>query len=152
YKLGVINRRMLYQEIQSRLARWRGLPDPNARVTERDAPITGDLWALRNVNLDINEGEVVGVIGHNGSGKSTLLKILSQITAPTEGRVLLNGKAASLLEVGTGFPPELTGRDNVFLNGVILGMSHRQVAERFDSIVEFSGIDQFIDTPVKRYS
>ena len=152
YRLGVINRRMLYEEIQSRWARWRGQADPNAKVTERNAPTSGELWALKDVSFDVKDGDVLGIIGRNGSGKSTLLKILSQITAPTEGRVLMKGKVASLLEVGTGFHPELTGRDNVFLNGVILGMSHKQVEARFDSIVEFSGIEKFIDTPVKRYS
>jgi len=152
YKLGVINRKMLYQEIQSRWARWRGAEDPNARVTERGERVSGDLWALKDVSFDVKDGDVLGVIGRNGSGKSTLLKILSQITVPTEGRVLIKGKVASLLEVGTGFHPELTGRDNVFLNGVILGMSHKQVEGIFDSIVEFSGIEKFIDTPVKRYS
>ncbi len=152
YRLGVINRKMLYQEIQSRWARWRGHDDPNARINERKRPTSGDLWALKDVSFDIKDGEVLGIIGRNGSGKSTLLKILSQITAPTEGRILVKGKVASLLEVGTGFHPELTGRDNVFLNGVILGMSHKQVAGLFDSIVEFSGIEKFIETPVKRYS
>ena len=100
----------------------------------------------------MKDGDVLGVIGHNGSGKSTLLKILSQITAPTTGRALIKGRVASLLEVGTGFHPELTGRDNVFLNGVILGMRHEEVARKFDEIVDFSGVEQFIDTPVKRYS
>lgn len=152
YKLGVINRRMLYEEIQSRWARMWGKEDPNALVTERGQAKSGELWALKDVTFDVADGDVLGVIGRNGSGKSTLLKILSQITAPTEGRVLIKGKVASLLEVGTGFHPELTGRDNVFLNGVILGMTHREVEQVFDSIVEFSGIEKFIDTPVKRYS
>ena len=152
YRLGLINRKMLYQEIQSRWARWRGRDDPNARVTERGRVASGEIWALKDVSYDVRDGEVLGIIGRNGSGKSTLLKILSQITAPTEGKVCIKGKVASLLEVGTGFHPELTGRDNVFLNGVILGMTHRQVASKLDSIVDFSGIEQFIDTPVKRYS
>jgi lipopolysaccharide transport system ATP-binding protein len=152
YKLGLINRKMLYQELQSRWARWRGTEDPNSRVTERGVQTSGDLWALKDVTFDVKDGDVLGVIGRNGSGKSTLLKILSQITAPTEGRVLIKGKVASLLEVGTGFHPELTGRDNVFLNGAILGLSHKQIQDIFDSVVEFSGIEKFIDTPVKRYS
>jgi lipopolysaccharide transport system ATP-binding protein len=152
YRLGVVNRRMLLEDLQSRWARWRGRPDPHASVDERRAPGHGELWALREVHLEVRDGDVLGVIGRNGSGKSTLLKILSQITAPTEGRVLLKGRIASLLEVGTGFHPELTGRDNVFLNGVILGMSQRHIAERFDSIVAFSGVETFIDTPVKHYS
>src|SRR5436190_17839249 len=136
YKLGVINRKMLYQEMQSRWARWRGTEDPNSRVTDRGGQTSGDLWALKDVTFDVKDGEVIGIIGKNGSGKSTLLKILSQITSPTEGRILVKGKVASLLEVGTGFHPELTGRDNVFLNGVILGMSHKQVENLFDSIVD----------------
>ncbi|MBI5140219.1 MAG: ATP-binding cassette domain-containing protein [Candidatus Vogelbacteria bacterium] len=109
-------------------------------------------WALKDVNFTINKGEVVGVIGRNGAGKSTLLKILTKITPPTEGEIRMTGKVASLLEVGTGFHPELTGRENIFLNGAILGMTRREIADKFDSIVEFSGIGQFIDTPVKRYS
>ncbi|MDA8016067.1 MAG: ABC transporter ATP-binding protein [Thermoanaerobaculia bacterium] len=110
------------------------------------------IWALKDISLDIHPGEVVGVIGHNGAGKTTLLKILSQITHPTRGRVELDGRVSSLLEVGTGFHPELTGRENVYLNGVILGMRKREVDRKFDAIVDFSGIRKFIDTPVKRYS
>jgi lipopolysaccharide transport system ATP-binding protein len=111
-----------------------------------------DLWALRDVSLMVKEGEVLGIIGKNGSGKSTLLKILSQITAPTSGRIRVNGRLASLLEVGTGFNGELTGRENIFLNGIILGMTPQQIRRRFDEIVDFSEIEEFIDTPVKRYS
>ena len=111
-----------------------------------------DFWALKDVNFSINKGEVVGVIGRNGAGKSTLLKILTKITPPTEGEVTMTGRVASLLEVGTGFHPELSGRENIFLNGAILGMTRREIAGKFDSIVEFSGIGKFIDTPVKRYS
>lgn len=111
-----------------------------------------DLWALRDVSFQVNEGEVVGIVGKNGSGKSTLLKILSQITAPTFGRAQVNGRLASLLEVGTGFNGELTGRENIFLNGSILGMSPAEIRRRFDEIVDFSEIEEFIDTPVKRYS
>ncbi|MES2884644.1 MAG: ABC transporter ATP-binding protein [Pseudomonadota bacterium] len=109
-------------------------------------------WALRNINLSVAEGEVVSVIGHNGSGKSTLLKILSRITGPTEGRVRVTGRLASLLEVGTGFHPDLSGRDNIFLNAAILGMSRDEIRRRFDAIVAFSGVEAFIDTPVKNYS
>jgi lipopolysaccharide transport system ATP-binding protein len=109
-------------------------------------------WALRDVSFDIHNGEVVAVIGHNGAGKSTLLKILSSITTPSHGAIKLRGRVASLLEVGTGFHPELTGRENVFLNGAILGMSQKEVAKKFDEIVDFSGVEQFIDTPLKRYS
>jgi lipopolysaccharide transport system ATP-binding protein len=111
-----------------------------------------DFWALRNVSLNINQGEVVGIIGRNGAGKSTLLKLLSRITVPTEGRIRINGRTASLLEVGTGFHQELTGRENIYLNGAILGMTHAEIAQRFEQIVEFSEIDEFLDTPVKRYS
>ena len=109
-------------------------------------------WALRNVDLSLNRGEVVGVIGPNGAGKSTLLKILSRITVPTEGRIALNGRVASLLEVGTGFHGELSGRENVYLNGTILGMRKKEIDRKFDQIVEFSGVGKFIDTPIKRYS
>lgn len=118
---------------------------------EQDAEAR-ELWALRDVSLTIAEGEAVGLIGHNGAGKSTLLKILSRITEPTSGRILLHGRVASLLEVGTGFHPELTGRENVFLNGAILGMTRAEIRKNFDAIVAFAGIERFLETPVKRYS
>ena len=111
-----------------------------------------DIWALRNVSLQISQGDVVGVIGSNGAGKSTLLKLLSRITVPTEGRIRIHGRIASLLEVGTGFHQELTGRENIFLNGAILGMTRAEIIRKFDEIVEFSGVKEFLDTPVKRYS
>jgi lipopolysaccharide transport system ATP-binding protein len=111
-----------------------------------------EIWALRDVTFDVEEGEVLGVIGRNGAGKSTLLKILTRITTPTEGRAAIQGRVGSLLEVGTGFHPELTGRENVFLNGSVLGMKRREIARKFPEIVEFAGVDKFIDTPVKRYS
>src|SRR5271166_2724026 len=109
-------------------------------------------WAIKNMDFDIRSGEVVGIIGRNGAGKSTLLKILSRITWPTTGEIDIHGRVSSLLEVGTGFHPELTGRENVFLNGSILGMSRREIKQKFDEIVDFAGIEQFLDTPVKRYS
>ncbi len=111
-----------------------------------------EFWALRHVNFDVRHGEAVGIIGRNGAGKSTLLKILSQITDPTEGHAVVDGRVASLLEVGTGFHPELTGRENVYLNGSILGMTRREIKTKFDEIVDFSGVERFLDTPIKRYS
>jgi len=111
-----------------------------------------EFWALRNVDLNINKGDIVGIIGHNGAGKSTLLKILTGVTPPTEGEIIMHGKIASLLEVGTGFHPELTGRENIFLNGAILGMTKKEIARKFDEIVAFSGVEKFLDTPVKYYS
>lgn len=115
-------------------------------------PTSNTIWALRNVSLEIPQGEILGIIGRNGAGKTTLLKVLSRITEPTEGRVMLNGRLGSLLEVGTGFHPELTGRENIFLNGAILGMSHREIKGRFDEIVAFAEIEPFLDTPLKHYS
>ena len=161
YRLGNINRRMLYEDMQRFWARLRGKADPLACVEEHRPVRPGDvadgleareLWALKNVNLEIRDGEVVGIIGRNGSGKSTLLKILSKITAPTEGRALIKGRVASLLEVGTGFHAELTGRENVYMNASILGMTKEQIDRKFDEIVDFSGVEKFIDTPLKRYS
>ncbi len=111
-----------------------------------------EFWALRNVSLEINKGDIVGIIGSNGAGKSTLLKILTGITPPTEGEIIMHGRVASLLEVGTGFHPELTGRENIFLNGAILGMTKKEIAHKFDEIVAFAGINKFLDTPVKYYS
>jgi lipopolysaccharide transport system ATP-binding protein len=149
YRLGTLNASTLRDEIQSLWQRWRhgGQADAD-RVRDRE----DDFWALRDVSFDVQEGDVVGIIGGNGAGKSTLLKILSRITEPTSGEARIRGRVASLLEVGTGFHPELSGRDNIFLNGTILGMSKGEVRAKFDEIVDFSGIEKFIDTPVKRYS
>lgn len=148
---------------------FRGVHHPHNRISEviadwgrrsfgakpRSNAVRHELepfWALKGVSLTVEQGQVVGIIGRNGSGKSTLLKIIAQITAPTTGEVILNGRTGTLLEVGTGFHPELSGRENVFLNGAILGMSRSEIARKFDEIVDFSGIEPFIDTPVKRYS
>ena len=111
-----------------------------------------DFWALNNISFEVKKGEAVGVIGRNGAGKSTLLKLLSKITYPTKGRAILNGRVTSLLEVGTGFHPELTGRENIYLNGSLLGMTRHEINGKLDEIIGFSGVSKFIDTPVKRYS
>src|SRR5262245_37691 len=111
-----------------------------------------EFWAVRDVSFAVERGEALGIIGHNGAGKSTTLKLLSKVTAPTAGEITINGRLSALIEVGSGFHPELTGRENIFLNGSILGMRRREIVERLDRIVEFSGVAQFIDMPVKRYS
>jgi ABC-type polysaccharide/polyol phosphate transport system ATPase subunit len=128
------------------------LTDSARRLVRRTERQRDELWALRDVSLEVPEGQTVGIIGRNGAGKSTLLKIITRITEPTSGVSRTRGRVGSLLEVGTGFHPELTGRENVYLNGAILGMSRREIARRFDEIIDFSGVERFIDTPVKRYS
>ena len=128
------------------------LTDGFNKLLGKKPRVEGDFWALKNINLEIKKGEVVGIVGHNGAGKSTLLKVLSRITEPSEGSIELYGRITSLLEVGTGFHPELTGRENIFLNGSILGMTREEIKRKFDDIVEFSGVEKFLDTPVKHYS
>lgn len=156
YRLGTVTSRTLVHDAQRWWARVRGRPDPGQKVGDEGSPgaarAADHVWALRDVSLDVARGEVLGIIGRNGAGKSTLLKILSRVTAPTAGCVRIKGRIASLLEVGTGFHPELTGRENVYLNGAILGMTRSEIRSRFDEIVAFSGCARHIDTPVKRYS
>ena len=128
------------------------LVSPFQKSSDKEDNATEDFWALKEINFEVNKGDKIGIIGRNGAGKSTLLKVLSRITEPTKGKIHINGRIASLLEVGTGFHPELTGRENIYLNGAILGMSHSEIKEKFDEIVAFAEVDKFLDTPVKRYS
>ena len=173
YRLGTINHLMLGHELQAIWARIWGKTNP--RAPEQNAVLSDDMLAhgyvpppalpvpqaapgpeifraLDDVSFHVDRGEALGIIGSNGAGKSTLLKIISRVTLPTKGRVLIKGKVLSMLEIGTGFHPDLTGRENVFMNGLILGMAKREIESKFDQIVEFSEIGKFIDTPVKRYS
>ncbi|MBR4321336.1 ABC transporter ATP-binding protein [Treponema sp.] len=152
YKLGVINNGTLFRDIQSWWARKLGKEDPHAKIGSKYDSTPEGFWALKDLNFEIKKGDRVGIIGHNGAGKSTLLKLLSQITSPTEGNIKINGKIASLLEVGTGFHPEMTGRENIYMNGAILGMTHDEIDKKVNDIIEFSEIGEHIDTPVKRYS
>ena len=154
YRLGQIGTGTLSRDINVWWAKVRGKPNPILKIGEEDYGNRdgGTIWALKDVNFTVDHGEVLGIIGRNGAGKSTLLKILSQVTAPTSGHVRVKGQIASLLEVGTGFHPDLTGRENTYLNGAILGMTRKEVRRKLGEIVAFAEIEQFIDTPVKRYS
>ena len=152
YRLGTIGGRTLQGELQSWWAKKRGKEDPNLRIGMRADLIGKKFMALDGIDLEITQGETVGIIGSNGAGKSTLLKVLSRITAPTEGEIDIYGRITSMLEVGTGFHGEMTGRENVYMNGAILGMPKEEIDSQIDKIIEFSEIGEFIDTPVKRYS
>ena len=156
YRLGTVGTKSLQGDIKRWWARMQGKDDPFAMVgitnTLAEKSDSDVVWALKNINLTVKKGDVVGIIGKNGAGKSTLLKIMSRVTMPTTGQISIKGRVASLLEVGTGFHPELTGRQNIFLNGTILGMNKSEIRSKFDEIVEFSGVGKYIDTPVKRYS
>lgn len=156
YKLGLVSTKSLAHDFNRWWHVMRGKEDPYLRIGEsNDRASVGEsdyIYALRDINFTVKEGEAVGIIGRNGAGKSTLLKILSQVTQPTSGRIRVKGRIASLLEVGTGFHPELTGKENIFLNGAILGMRKKEIASKLDEIIAFSGVARYIDTPVKRYS
>lgn len=156
YRLGTVGTGTIKDDLKRWWYQLRGKEDPFLQVAEtNDRAHKGNsnyVWALRDINFEVMPGEVLGVIGRNGAGKSTLLKILSRVTEPTKGRVSMNGRVASLLEVGTGFHPDLTGRENIYLNGAILGMTRKEIDRKFDEIVDFAGVERYIDTPVKRYS
>lgn len=153
YRLGAIGGGTLRGDLQSWWARIRGREDPNSIIGSNTNVKIGERFkALDDVSFNVKKGEAIGIIGHNGAGKSTLLKLLSRVTAPTNGTISYNGRIASMLEVGTGFHPELTGRENVYMNGAILGMTKDEISKKFDQIVEFAEMEKFIDTPVKRYS
>ena len=152
YRLGEIGMTSLREEAERSLTKLRRRFQGGATASESEESREGDFWALKDVSFDVQAGEVLGIIGRNGAGKSTLLKILSRITDPSHGEIRLRGRVAALLEVGTGFHPELTGRENIYLNGTILGMKKREIDFKLDEIIAFSGVEKHIDTPVKRYS
>ena len=156
YRLGQVGTGTISHDLNRFWHKIRGKEDPYLKIGEandRSTKGTSDyVWSLQDINFEINEGDAVGIIGRNGAGKSTLLKLLSKVTKPTTGNIYTKGRIASLLEVGTGFHPEMTGRENIFLNGAILGMTRKEITRKFDEIVDFSGVERYIDTPVKRYS
>lgn len=156
YRLGQVGTGTLTHDLNRFWHKVRGKEDPYLKIGEsNDRSTKGGseyVWSLQDINFEIEQGDAVGIIGRNGAGKSTLLKLLSKVTKPTTGKIYTNGRIASLLEVGTGFHPEMTGRENVFLNGAILGMTKKEITRKFDEIVDFSGVERYIDTPVKRYS
>ena len=156
YQLGLINHGTLAKDLQGWWAKIRGKDDPNSLISlvnsQNNDKNADFIYALKDVSFDVQQGEVLGIIGANGAGKSTLLKILSRVTSPTSGCIKIKGRIGSLLEVGTGFHPELTGRENIYLNGAILGMRKHEIDKKLDEIIDFSGVEKFIDTPVKRYS
>lgn len=156
YRLGQVGTGTLAHDLNRWWAKVRGQEDPFLKIGETNRQNehgeSDYVWALKDINLEVKQGEVLGIIGKNGAGKSTLLKILARVTGPTTGQIKVIGRIGSLLEVGTGFHPELTGRENIFLNGAILGMTRAEVRAKFDAIVDFAGIERYIDTPVKRYS
>ena len=156
YRLGQVGTGTLSHDLNRFWHQMRGKEDPYLKIGEaNDRANKGNseyVWSLQDINFEIEQGDAVGIIGRNGAGKSTLLKLLSKVTKPTTGKIYTNGRIASLLEVGTGFHPEMTGRENIYLNGAILGMTRREIKRKFDEIVDFSGVERYIDTPVKRYS
>jgi lipopolysaccharide transport system ATP-binding protein len=156
YRLGQVGTGTLSHDLKRWWARTRGQEDPYLKIgMENDRTKKGEsdyAWSLRDIHFEVQQGDTLGIIGKNGAGKSTLLKILSRVTTPTEGKIKIKGRIASLLEVGTGFHPELTGRENIYMNGAILGMTKKEITSKFDEIVSFSGVELYIDTPVKRYS
>ena len=153
YRLGAIGGGTLRGDLQTFWAKIRHKEDPNTKIGEAEKGKKGDRFmALDGVSFEVKKGEAVGIIGHNGAGKSTLLKLLSRITAPTKGTISFNGRIASMLEVGTGFHPEMTGRENIYMNGSIMGMTRAEITRKLDEIVDFAGVEKYLDTPVKRYS